>query len=100
MKNTSGVSNTVKANPFQWKRGKDCIINIYKKDTRRKKAYTGEQFAWVSAHEFGHVLGTNDVGETNGNSIMGKFTTRLHARDIERVLLAFRHNVYQTWWKD
>lgn len=89
MENKVAVSNTQSANRLSWKPGKNCKINIYKGDTRNKTTYSGEDFAWVAAHEFGHVLGLADQGNYTQNTIMGAFKENLKSKDVENVLNAF-----------
>jgi RHS repeat-associated protein len=65
--------------------------------------YSADQFRWVSAHEFGHLLGVADMYtntdykgvESIFNGYMGQYD--LQARDIQKVLDAWSSGSWQTW---
>ena len=103
MNDELGLSNTKSANITFWRRDKNCPITLYKGDPNIKgseKLYSSSDFQWVSAHEFGHVLGTSDVkNNTEKNTIMGAFKQKLCSTDVQRVLEAYGENCFQRWWK-
>ncbi|MDR2572322.1 MAG: InlB B-repeat-containing protein [Oscillospiraceae bacterium] len=64
--------------------------------------YSLEDFMWVSAHEFGHILGIGDMyGDysiLNILSIMNdNFSVSVQPRDIKMALIAWERNEWQTW---
>lgn len=83
------TSNTESANRVSWKPGKNCKMNLYKGDDDDGNVYDGEEFAWVAAHEFGHVLGLADQGNYTQKTIMGIFKEKVFADDVQTVLLSF-----------
>ena len=98
MEDKNVVSNTKSANRVSWSPGKNCKINMYSSDPRRdntpetserKYIYSGEEFAWVSAHEFGHALGLADQGNDVRGTIMGAMTQHASSDDVKNVLLSF-----------
>ena len=63
--------------------------------------FTLDQFKWVAAHEFGHIMGLADArGLAPGEphfSIMRDFKELLHENDIRMLLEAWRTGKWQTW---
>jgi hypothetical protein len=64
--------------------------------------YSLERYMWVSAHEFGHILGIGDMyGDysiLNLDSIMSdNFSISVQPRDIKMALIAWERNDWQPW---
>jgi len=65
------------------------------------KIYTATEFEWVSAHEFGHILGVGDAynsqNSTGVKSIYQAFGTGVQPGDISKVLQAQSTGQWQIW---
>ena len=95
----NGTSN-VKWPQNGWKRNDFGTISMYEGDSRNPvPRYRYSQFTWVSAHEFGHILGVADAYTENADvvSIFNEFGTNVQNIDIEKVLRAFILNQLQKW---
>ena len=70
-------------------------------DSRTGTIYTADQFRWVSAHEFGHILGVADAyssqNSTDVTSIFNNFGTAVQSNDITKVLKAWNTKKWQSW---
>ena len=109
MEDKNIVSNTSGANRFSWWPGKNCKINMYSSDPRddntpntpeRKYIYSGEDFAWVSAHEFGHALGLADQGDYTQGTVMGGMHNQASSNDVQTVLLSFIRRKFNWEYKN
>ena len=69
--------------------------------TETNVEYDIEQFKWVAAHEFGHILGVGDAYTSRKSkdviSIYNVFGTELQEIDIEKVLTAWETGRFQKW---
>ena len=103
--NSMGVSHATLPNLFltiyKWRTSKPSSVTMYIGDSRNNYTYSGQDFKYVSAHEFGHVMGVADVYNTKlagtVTSIMNVFGTRVQSIDIEKVLTAFSTGKWQKW---
>jgi len=99
-----GVSN-MQAGRFGWsksKPGKITMYNGYSNDSESNgDLYSISQFMWVSAHEFGHILGVSDAYNTKNStgvtSIYNVFGTKVQEGDIAMVLNAWSTGKWQKW---
>ena len=94
MLNQRGVSN-VAYERDGWAIGKYGRVTMYRGDSRGDsngtiRDYEKEEFMWVSAHEFGHLLGVKDI--TSVKSIFNEFRTEVQDIDLNLVMLAFIYN--------
>lgn len=79
-------------------------IDIYTGDNRTNHFYSVNDYKFVAAHEFGHILGVNDIWgtqyESSVVSVFNKINTPVQNVDVEMVLLAFIYNkviTYEDW---
>ncbi len=97
MKNKFGTSN-VKRSPLGWKPTRVGTVTMYKGKT---KNYSYSMFKYVSAHEFGHLLGVDDMpmgyNQVYGLSIYDNETQYVTNQDIEMVLKAFALGSFVKW---
>jgi len=73
------------------------------------RLYTLSEFVWVSAHEFGHIMGVDDTWDRNHpertdptrhanvTSMFNAFGTSVQERDIRMVLRAWDTGTWRTW---
>ena len=100
-----GVSHATKSKNWlgknSWNKNRPSSITLYIGDSRNNYIYSPDDFKYVSAHEFGHILGVDDVYDTavadKVTSIMNAFGTAVQSRDIEKVLSAFSSGKWQKW---
>ncbi|MNW61481.1 hypothetical protein D3C74_395430 [compost metagenome] len=64
----------------EWSKANPGKVTMYHGDSRSNgDLYSIGDFKWVSAHEFGHILGVNDAysskNSTDGTSINNGFGT-------------------------
>lgn len=79
-------------------------MTLYAGDSRRQQQYDDERLKWVSAHEFGHILGVDDYytkypDDDSFTSIFNIFGQPLTGTDIEMVLKAFGNGFASRWEK-
>lgn len=79
-------------------------IDIFTGDHRTNYFYSQDDFKYVAAHEFGHILGVDDIYDTQYSSsvvsIFNEFNTPVKNVDVEMFLLAFVYNkiiTYADW---
>jgi hypothetical protein len=86
---------------FGWSPNNPGSITMRTGDARTGTVYTSDQFKWVSAHEFGHILGVGDAynskNSTGVTSIFNVFGTCVQQGDIDKVLAAWSTNKWQKW---
>lgn len=107
--NKRGVSHCT--NPCIWLVGDYRDVYIYKGDSRDNKDYTAKEFLRVAAHEFGHVLGLDDL-YTKSSEVKEKYCcsrTRkslmcehwgvksINGFDLKGVIKAFAKNRPYRW---
>jgi len=88
----------------EWSKENPGTIHMRTGDSRTEAAYSGEDYMWVSAHEFIHILGVDDSYNTpyakenpDFISITNKFGTPVQSDDIAKVLEAYNTNTWQMW---
>lgn len=109
-RNRLGVSNV------SWWLGGWSIVNhgkitIYRGDSRANLYYSKNEFERVAAHEFGHILGLDDLYNKpkriiNKYSIKGNYSMMGHQwkashvnnHDVRKILTAFMYNKFQSWY--
>ena len=112
MNNKLGISN-VSRYCGNWSVTNHGKITMYKGDSRnnpKKRIYTASDFERVSAHEFGHVLGLQDLynkpkNKINKYSYPGNYSMMGHQwlakhinnYDLQKVLLSFMNNKSEGW---
>ena len=107
--NKYGVSN-VTYGSSGWRISSYGRMTIYKGDSRNKHLYTAGEFKRVAAHEFGHLIGLDDLynGPKNVRQKYccdGRYALMCHefeassinGYELRRVILAFTKNKYQYW---
>jgi len=86
---------------FGWTPSNPGSITMRTGDSRTGTIYTADQFMWVSAHEFGHILGVGDAYNSNNStgvtSIFNAFGTSVQQGDIAKVLSAWNTKKWQNW---
>lgn len=74
---------------------------MYTGDSRDSCLYSPNDYMWVSAHEFGHILGVKDAynskNSTGITSIYNGFGTGIQEIDIDMILKAWNPGKIQTW---
>ncbi|MCL1882428.1 MAG: matrixin family metalloprotease, partial [Defluviitaleaceae bacterium] len=91
-----GVSNV--SNNRAWSNRNRGTVTMYTGDSRTDHSYTLSEFKWVSAHEFGHILGIPDV--VGINSIMYAFYMPTEEIDILMALTAAETGRRQRWFSN
>ena len=98
--NKSGISN-VSWGLFGWSKTRPGKATMYTGDSRSSGSYSVDDFMWVSAHEFGHLLGVNDAYNSKNSqgvtSIFNVFGTGVQEGDMDMVLKAWRLGKSQKW---
>jgi len=99
--NELGISH-MSSGLFGWSTSRPGTITMFAGDSRGNgDLYSMSQFMWVSAHEFGHVLGVGDAynskNSTGVTSIYNGFGTGVQAGDIAMVLKAWSTGKWQKW---
>ena len=87
---------------FGWSMSSPGRITMYYGDSREGGGlYSFEDFKWVAAHEFGHILGVGDAysskNSTGARSIFNEFGTEVQEDDITMVLNAWNTGKWQRW---
>ena len=86
---------------FGWSPSNPGSITMRTGNSRTGTIYTADQFKWVSAHEFGHILGVGDAynskNSTGVTSIFNEFGTGVQPGDIAKVLNAWSTKKWQSW---
>lgn len=97
MKDKLGTSN-VKLPKSGWTPTNVGTVTMYR---GKKKNYSASTFKYVSAHEFGHLLGVDDMptgyNQGYGLSIYDNETLYVTDQDIEMVLQAFILGSFVKW---
>ena len=96
------VSHMQKVSILQraWSQNNPGMAYLY--TSRDGERYSSDQFAWVAAHELGHLLGVDDAYDSstsarNTRSIYNGFGTPVQYIDVMKVLRAFGSNEWQEW---
>jgi len=86
---------------FGWSPSNPGSVTMRTGDSRSGAIYASDQFKWVAAHEFGHLLGVGDAysskNSTGVTSIFNNFGTSVQAGDISKVLKAQSTGKWQKW---
>lgn len=86
---------------FGWKPSRVGSMTLYAGDSRTQQLYDDERLKWVSAHEFGHILGVDDYytkyPSSERISIFNRFWNSVTGDDIEMVLKAFGRGFPSRW---
>jgi len=86
-----------------WHIGNYGYIVMYRGDSRsdERSYYNFAGFRYVAAHEFGHILGVDDIHNKGYkkkiDSIYNEFGSPVHNCDVEMVLMAFLFNYCITY---
>ena len=85
----------------EWSKTAPGSIDMFTGDSRSEHIYTVDNFKWVAAHEFGHILGVGDMyinpDYAGVKSIFNNFGTPVYKRDIDMVLKAWNTGEWQAW---
>ena len=97
-----GLFNLFRNPERVWSNDNRGTINMYLGDSRRGHWYTRDEFMWVAAHEFGHLMGLADasIDEFTASSIasiMNGFMDDVTVDDIRKLLEAWNTSNWQVW---
>ncbi len=107
--NSLGVSCVVMS-LFGWRKDRPGSMHLYKGDSRSDGYYSVDDFERVCAHEFGHILGINDLYNAS-NKIRKKYSYKgnysmmgsqweaksVNNYDVIKALMAYKNNREQGW---